>query len=110
MSRSHLRQEAREEHAMPVLVGAFGRQPIDGLHPPAFVAPIAELPAMGAQAIAQLALRRRHARPRLVVVHGKLLDDLARAGLGGAAGLSHGVFERAAKLAGECGHASCPVS
>jgi hypothetical protein len=46
-----------------------------------------------AQPIAQLALRRRHARPRLVVVHGKLLDDLARASFGGAAGRSHGVFE-----------------
>ena len=36
-----------------------------------------------------------------MVVHGKLLDDLACAALGGAAGLPHGVFERAAKLAGE---------
>ena len=94
---------------MPMLVGAFGRQPIDALHTATIVAPVAKLPAMRAQAIAQLALRRRHARPGLVVVHGKLLDDLARAALGGAANLSRGVFERAAKLAGGVWSCVCPI-
>ena len=86
---------------MPVLVGAFGRQPIDALHTATIVVPVAELPAVRAQAIAQLALRRRHARPGLVVMYGKLLDDLACAGLGGAAGLPHCVFEGAPEVAGE---------
>ncbi len=84
---------------MPMLVGAFGRQPVDALHPTPIIAPVAELPTVRAQTIAQFPLCGRHARPRLVVLHGKLLDRLARASFGGTARLSHGVFEQSTKIA-----------
>jgi hypothetical protein len=84
---------------MPVLVRAFGRKAVNCLDAPAFVAAIAQLPAMSAQAIAQLTLRRGHARPRLVVMHGKLLDDLTRTRLGSATRLANGTFEGSAQVA-----------
>jgi hypothetical protein len=64
----------------------------DRLNTTAFVAPITQLSPVGAQAIAQLTLRRRHARPRLVVMNGELLDDLSRASLGSATCRPDGSF------------------
>jgi hypothetical protein len=84
---------------MPVFVRAFRREVVDRLNTPAFVAPITQLSPVGAQAIAQLTLRRRHARPRLVVMHSELLDDLARTSFGRTAGVAHGAFEGAALIA-----------
>ncbi len=88
-----LREEAREQQAMPVLVGALAGEPVDALRALLLVEPVAELAAMRAQAVAQLALVGRERGPRLVVAHGELLDGLPRAGLGDAAGLLHGVLE-----------------
>jgi len=67
-----------------VLIGAFCAEVFDPLNTPAFVAPITQLSPVGAQAIPQVTLRRCHARPRLVVMNGKLLDDLLCASLGSA--------------------------
>jgi hypothetical protein len=55
---------------MPVFVRAFCREVFNRLNTPAVIAPITQLPAMGAQAITQLALLRRHAWPMLLVMHG----------------------------------------
>ena len=61
---------------MPVFVGAFRNKVVDRLNTAAFVASIAQLSPVSAQAISQLTLCRRHARPRLVVMNSELLDDL----------------------------------
>ena len=51
-----LGQEAGEQHAVPVLVGAFLHQAANGLLAGGGVAAVAKLPGMGAEAAAQLAL------------------------------------------------------
>lgn len=77
---------------MPMLVGALGRQAVDGLNATLFIPPIAELPAMRPQPVTQGPLIRGHARPRFMVVHCQLLQRLTGADLGRAPGLPNRVF------------------
>ena len=54
-----LREEAGEQHAMPVLVGALVLQPLDALRLLAFVELVSELPAVCAQAPSEWRFRSR---------------------------------------------------
>ena len=85
-----LGQEPREQHAVPMLVGAFLDEPRCILRARLRVSPVAELPAMRPQPIAQRALLGRQVLRRFRLAHAKLRHGLARAGLGHAPRLLDG--------------------
>ncbi len=68
------------------------RQPADGLRATDRVAHVAELAAVGAEAVAERALVDAHRAVGLVAVDGQGLEGLAGAGLGLAAGGDDGGF------------------
>ena len=86
-------QEAREEHAVPVLVGGFGRQCDDRLGVVVFVQRIAERAAVRAQAAAQRALFVGEMRPRPGRADGERLERLGGGGFGERPRGEHGVLQ-----------------
>src|SRR4051812_11555440 len=95
---------------MPMLVGALAREPIDRLHPLSLVESIAELPPMCAQAISQLTLVGREPRPRLAVIHGELIENLARASVRDAARPLDGVLKVLAEVVIQRRHGSSQLT
>ena len=64
-----LGKRAREQHPMPVLVGALVDQVIDRVAAGTCVDPITQVLCVCSQTIAQLALRTAHVAVGLVVVY-----------------------------------------
>ena len=77
-----LSQEASEQHTVPVFVGAFVDEPVDGLCAAFLVEHVAQLPAMGAKPIAQGPLLRRHGAMWLVMVDSQRSQRRSRTGFG----------------------------
>ncbi len=94
---------------MPVLVGDLADELLDLLASPGRVAPVAELPAVRAQPIAQRPLRRRHRAMRLVAIDRQRLQRLPRTRLGHAPRLLDGGFELPAEVCRESRHADLLV-
>jgi hypothetical protein len=82
-----LSQKAREQHAVPVLVGAFLNDACGVLYARLCVTPVPKLPAMRADAIAERALLSREVLRCFRLTHAKLRHGLAGAGLSHAARL-----------------------
>lgn len=95
-----LGEEAREEHAVPVLVGDFGDEVGYGLRVVG-AQQIAQRPAMRAQAHTQLLLGITGMRRSLLGSDGKRLEGFLGTGLGMDTRLGDGGFENLAVFAGD---------
>jgi hypothetical protein len=73
-----LGKKTSKEHSVPVLVGTFMSEALDSLGAAHWIAPVAELTAMGSEAIAQCPLFYRHGTVWLMVMHGEGLQSHLR--------------------------------
>ena len=102
-------QKAREQHAVPVLVGHLLHQVLHlllaiGRVGALRVTGVTELLAVGAQAVAQRLLGIAQERFGLVVADAQLIHGRVRSSLGHRAGRFDGLFQRAAQVFVECLH------
>ena len=83
---------------MPVLVGAFLQEPRDCLSAALGIALVPQLPPVRPQPVAQRPRLRLHGAPRLVMMHGQLLQHFLGADLGHATRVAHGALQLPTKL------------
>ena len=76
-----LRQEAGEEHPVPVLVGHLVDQAVDGLHAGIRIVPVSELATVRPQAPPEVLLCRGHRRVGAGVADREHAERVAGAGL-----------------------------
>ena len=88
-----LGEKAREQHAVPILVGALVHQEAGRLTSRARIEAITELAGMDSEPPSQGALRRAHVSVGLVVMHGESLQGDVRGGLGHVPGFGDRPFE-----------------
>ena len=93
-----LSENSGKEHPVPMLVGTFVHQTINGLISGTRVAAVAQLADVGAQAPAQLPLLRAHVRVRFAMMNGERLQRRPRPVLRRIAGGGN----RSLKLLAEC--------
>ena len=95
-----LRQEAGEQHPVPVLVGHLVDQAVDGLHAGIRIVPVSELAPVRSQAPPQVLIRRRHRQVRASVADREHAEHVAGAGLARAPRGLDGRGEPVAKVGG----------
>ena len=105
ISRCVLGEEAREQHAVPVLVGALRGEPVDVLRARRSSRWSPSWRPCARKRLRSARCSRRRARPRLVVTHAQVLERLPRTGLGRASRLDHGRSRGLDADLGQRGHA-----